>query len=437
MTKNQIKKRIFKYIKAFQKLDRKEKKFIPGKSKVRYAGAFYDEKELIYMCDAMLEGWFGIGKLGRLLEEKLTKYIGSKSTVLVNSGSSASLVSMSTLINNLNPNKIPVASEVITPACTFATTVGAIVQTGLVPVFVDVSLGNYNVIPEMVAKAITKKTKVMFLPHTLGNPNQMDKIKQIAKQYKLLLVEDNCDALGSEYNGQKTGSFGSLATSSFYPAHHMTMAGEGGAVYINDLTLLKAVSTIRNWGRGCWCSDKNSGYLGACKQRFNFKLDGIPIDHKYLFLTLGYNLKPVEIQAAMGLAQMDKFDQMTKLRALNFKQLNNFFKKHEKYFILPESFPKAKPSWFAYPLTIREDTPFDRVGITQFLEENLIETRTLFAGNITRQPAMKGVNYKIAGKLTNSDKIMKDTFFIGTGPHITTTHVNYIQEIFTKFFKKI
>ncbi len=409
--------------------------FIPGKSKVRYSGAFYDEKELIAMTNAMLEGWFGLGHQGELLENKLSNYIGSHSTLLTNSGSSASLLCMATLTSDLFPERIEPGSEVLTPACTFATTVAAIVHKNLIPVFVDIDLDTYNVNLDMLEKAISRKTKAMFIPHTLGNPNDMNTLMKIAKRHNLHVIEDNCDALGSEYDGKKTGSFGILATCSFYPAHHITLAGEGGAVFINDPRLHRTVLTYRNWGRGCWCNSTEKSEHGACGHRFDFKIDGMPIDHKYYFLTLGYNLKPVEIQAAMGLVQLQKFPKMAQARRDNFAALFDFFKQYEKFFILPKSPKKANPCWFGFSLTIRDDAPFSRFQITTFMESKLIETRTVFAGNLVRHPAMKRIQYRTFGDLLNSDKVLKDTFFIGIGPHITNQHLAYMKETFTEFFK--
>lgn len=436
MTKHRIRTKIQTLLKNYVTLSKRQKKFIPGKSQVRYASAYYGAEELYEMTGAMLDGWFGLGRRGEMLERQLARYIRSSSALLTNSGSSASLLSIASLTSYLYADRIEKDAEVITPACTFATTVAAIVHNRLTPVFVDVDLDTLNPPYSLIEQAITKKTRLLFLPHTLGNPNKMDSVMEIAKKHHLLVVEDNCDALGSEYNGKKTGSFGVLATCSFYPAHHITLAGEGGAVFINDPRLHRVVLTYRNWGRGCWCNSLEKKPLGACGHRFDFKIEGIPVDHKYYFLTLGYNLKPVEIQAAMGLVQLKRFPQMAKIRRRNFSILYDFFKNYEDFFILPRSVPKANPCWFSFPLTIREGAPFTRFDISQFLENHLIETRTVFAGNITRQPAMRRVNYRVVGTLTNSDKILKDTFFIGLGPHIGNFHLDYIQEMFRKFLSR-
>ena len=434
-TKAALRKKIHLLLRRYRLLDELEKRFIRGKKKVRYSGAFYRAEELERMVDALLNGWFGLGINGEKFEHRISDYIGCNRTLLTNSGSSASLLSMASLTSDLYANKVERGAEVVTPACTFATTAAAIVHQGLVPVFIDVDLGTYNTSPARIARAISKKTRILFLPHTLGNPNEMDQIMEIARQNKLFVVEDNCDALGSEYDKKKTGSFGELATCSFYPAHHITLAGEGGAVFINDPRLYRVVLTYRNWGRGCWCTSLEKDPNGACRNRFNFKIDGIPVDHKYYFLTLGYNLKPVEVQAAMGVVQLKRFPKMAEMRRSNFMALNAYFKKYEKFFILPRSVKKANPCWFSYPLTIRDGAPFTREQITRYLENKLVETRTVFAGNIVRQPALKRINYRVVGTLRNSDKVLKDTFFVGLGPHITTMQLEYMQDIFSNFFK--
>ncbi len=434
MIKQKTRNQILQILTRYQNLTTKP--FFPGKSRIQYAGAYYGKQELALMIDVLLDGWFGLGKRGELLERRLTKFIGANSTLLTNSGSSASLLCMAALKSNFYADRIEPGSEIITPSCTFATTVAAIVNNGFVPVFVDVDLETFNVNPNSLSQAVSKKTRAVFLPHTLGNPNEMDAIMDIAKKFNLHVIEDNCDALGSEYDGKKTGSFGVLATCSFYPAHHMTLAGEGGAIFINDLRLQRVILTLRNWGRGCWCSSLEKNSDGACRNRFNFSIDNIPIDHKYFFLELGYNLKPVELQAAMGLAQLRRFPKMAKARRENFAKFYNFFKNFENFFVLPKSSKKADPCWFSFPLTLRDNTPFTRREITTFLEKNKIETRTVFAGNILRQPAMRRVFCRKVGDLKNSDKILKDTFFIGVWPGITELARNYIMEMFSSFLKK-
>lgn len=416
--------------------EKPSKKFIPGKTKVQYSGSYFGKEEVKAMMEAIFKGWFGLAWCGQELEFKLSRFIGAKSTLLTNSGSSASLLAMSALTNKYFTDRIEKGSEVITPACTFATTAASIVHAGLTPVFVDVELGTYNISPASLQKAISKKTRAIFLPHTLGNPNEMDKVVKIAKKHSLYLVEDNCDALGSSYDGQRTGSFGILATSSFYPAHHITLAGEGGAVFINDKRLERIILSLRNWGRGCWCTGLEKNPNGACGYRFDFKVDNILIDHKYYFTNLGYNLKPVEIQAAMGIAQLARYPKMMKLRKRNFIYLYKILKKLERFLILPKSLPLSDPVWFSFPITILNKSPFSRREITGYLESNGVETRTIFAGNVTRQPAFMGVKYRKAEDLPNSDRILEDTFFIGIWPGLGEKELDYVGDVLNNFFKK-
>lgn len=436
MGKDNLRKKIHTLIKKYYSLTFTKDKFIPGKTMIRYAGAVYNENELNAMVDVMLDGWFGLGKQGELLEKELAEFVGAKHAFLVNSGSSADLLAVSTLMSSQFADHLNPGDEVITLACTFPTLVASLIHNRLKPVFVDIDLETLNPKPEEIEKAISQKTKMIFLIHNLGNPNDMDSIMKIAKDNKLLVVEDNCDALGSTYNGQKTGSFGLLATESFYPAHHMTTAGEGGAIFINDPRLIRIAQSLRDWGRACWCGASGGGKNGLCGKRFKFKIDGIPYDHKYIFSHIGYNLKPVEIQAAMGRVQLEKINKFIKMRKRNFSFYYQFFKKYEKYFILPKATPKSEPSWFAYPLTVRKEAPFDRFSITQFLEKHLIQTRPIFAGNILRQPGFKGIDHRKAGNLTNSDFVFTNTFFIGVYPGINKTQIDYVKAIFTKFLKK-
>jgi len=435
-TETALREKIHSLIKTYYKKLRAKDVFIPGKTLIQYAGAVYDDGDLNAMVDVMLKGWFGLGEQGELLEKELAEYMGAKHAFLVNSGSSADLIAVSALMSYQFTGHLKPGDEVITPACTFPAVVAALVHKGLVPVFVDIDLDTLNPRAEDIEKAITKKTKMIFLVHTLGNPNDMDSIMQIASKHKLLVLEDNCDALGSTYDGKKTGTFGILSAESFYPAHHMTTAGEGGAVFINDLRLKRIISSLREWGRACWCGAAGGGENGVCGVRFKYKIDDIPYDHKYIFSHIGYNVKPVEIQAAMGRVQLTKVPQFTEARKRNFAAYTHFFKDYEDLFVLPRAMPKSDPSWFAFPLTIRKDTPFDRFTLTRFLEERMIQTRPIFAGNILRQPGYKNIKHRKAGNLTNSDITFTNTFFIGVYPAITSKHVDYITSTFKEFFKK-
>ncbi len=437
MTQEKIRQQLARLIKRYYAYERREKTFVPGKTRVRYSGGYFGHQEIVAMMDSLLNGWLGMNIIGEKFEKKLAEYLNTYKTLVTNSGSSSSLLAISSLTSRLRPYPLKAGDEVITPACTFATTVSAIVRNNLVPKFIDVDINTLNPTIAMVEKAMSRKTKALFLAHTLGNPNEMDRILMLAKKYNLYVIEDNCDGLGSIYKGKKTGTFGHLGTLSFYPAHHMTLAGEGGAVIVNDPDFYKIALTLRNWGRGCWCLPSEKNPLGACKNRFNYTLEGdIPVDQRYYFSELGYNLKPVEVQVAMGIVQLRRFPMMAKKRRDNFSALEKFFNGWEKFFYLPKSLPKADPCWFAFPLTVREKAPFTRNQILAHLENHQIEGRSLFAGNIVRHPALRGVDYKVSGNLKNSDNILKNSFFVGVWPGIGSKERTYMQDVFENFLVK-
>lgn len=427
------KKQIYKLISKF--LAGKKEKFIPGKTLVRYAGAVVDDEEINAAVDTLLEGWFGLAQQGELFEKELAVYVGVKFAKLTNSGSSANLLALASLKSWQLQNNLKDGDEVITAACSFPTTISAIVHNNLVPVFLDADPQTYNLRVEDIEKAISPKTRLIFVCHTLGNPNEMDKLTAVAKKHNLFVVEDNCDALGSAYDGRKTGSFGILTTESFYPAHHITM-GEGGAVLINDMRLDRIVQSLRDWGRACWCGASGGPTDGLCGVRFKFKIDGLPYDHKYIFSHVGYNLKPIELQAAIGRIQLRKYPNFMAIRKRNFSTYFNFLKQYEKFFILPKSLPKADPCWFAFPLTIRKDAPFDRLTLVKFLEDRAIQTRPSFSGNILKQPGYKNIRHRQIDSLVNSDAIFERTFFVGIYPGLTPRHLDYVMEVFTEFLKK-
>ncbi len=431
-----IKKRLLTLIQQYVAHQQEMRQFIPGKTRVRYAGAYYGEQEVTAMVTAILDGWFGLGSLGEQLEKKLASYIGVPKALLTNSGSSASLLAIATLSSPNFSWGLREGDEVITPACTFPTTVNPLLFYRLTPVFLDVALDTLNIPAEKFSDAIGRKTKAIFVPHTLGNPNAMDTLTRLCKEHALLLIEDNCDALGSEYAGKKTGSFGILATESFYPAHHMTTAGEGGAVFVSDERLYKTALSLRDWGRACYCKSTEQNPMGACNNRFGFLINGHPADHKYMFANIGFNLKPTEVQAAMGFVQLDRFPEFVKKRRENFEFFYQLFKKYEDYFILPRSLPKADPCWFSFPLTIKDGAPFSRRDITLYLEEHLVETRSLFAGNILRHAPYRNIPHRVVGELTNSDKILEDTFFIGVWPGIGKQERNYVADVVTEFLAR-
>ena len=434
MSEEESRRKIREEIKGI--FDRKKREFTPGETNIQYAGDVIDEKEIVAIVDSVLDGWFGLGKHGAAFSRDLSKFIGTKHTVLTNSGSSANLLAVSALSAKTFQNRLMPGDEAIIPAgAVFPTTFNPLIQNNLRPVLVDIGLGTYNTTPEMIKSAITEKTRLIMLPHTLGNPNQMDDIMQIAKEHNLFVIEDTCDALGSKYNGQMCGTFGDMGTSSFYPAHHMTM-GEGGVVFTDNAQLRKILKSIRDWGRDCHCEWDQKSPDGTCEKRIGFEVDGIEYDHRYVYSNIGYNLKPLDLQAAMGRQQLKKLTEFNKIRKMNFKLLYDGVSKYEKFFILPKSVSNADPVWFAFPLTIKDNVPFRRRDITKFLEEKKIQTRVLFSGNIVRQPAYKNINYNISGELKNSDKVMKDSFFVGVYPGIDEKRIEYVLQMFEKFLKK-
>lgn len=410
--------------------------FLPGVTKVRYAGAVYDDTEINAIIDSLLQGWFGMGQKASEFQSSFAKYLGNSYASITNSGSSANLLAVSALMSDNFENKILASSEVITPATTFPTTLNPIIQTGLKPVFIDCDIGTYNIKLDMLDEALSEKTKMLFIPHTLGNPNNMDVVMDFVKENNLLLIEDCCDALGSKYRNRLVGGFGDISTFSFYPAHHMTM-GEGGALSTNNAQLNRIINSLRDWGRDCRCRWNENNPNGLCNSRFGYKLDGISYDHRYIYSEIGYNLKPLELQAAMGLVQLKKLPEFVRVRERNFKRIYEIFSKYENYFILPVPVQHSKPSWFAFPLTLRNDSKFRREDLLKWFEKNKIETRLLFSGNIMHQPAYRNMDCRVVGGLKNSDKIMKDTFFIGVYPGMTEEKMDYISQKIDEFIKSL
>lgn len=411
-------------------------KFIPGKTWIKYAGRVYDVEEYLNLVDASLDGWITAGRYTEEFEFEFAKFIGVESSLLVNSGSSANLIALSSLTSPLlGKDKLKKGDEVITVAAGFPTTVNPIVQNGAIPVFVDIEQKTYNINIEEVRSAISDKTKAIMIAHTLGNPFDLDKILKICMDENLYLIEDNCDALGSKYNGKMTGSFGNISTVSFYPAHHITM-GEGGSVNTNDPILERIIRSFRDWGRDCYCE---TGASDSCGMRFTQKFGDLPIgyDHKYVYSHIGYNLKATDLQAALGVAQLKKANRFIEARKKNFHFLYERLKQYEDYFILPESLPKAEPSWFAFPLTIRTNSGFKRTNITNFLERNKVMTRTLFAGNLIKHPAYLDVDKRVPSELSITNKVMNDSFFIGVYPGITEEMIDYIDSTFNEFIRSL
>lgn len=411
--------------------------FVPGKSLVPVSGKVFDEQEILLATEAILDGWWTEGRFSDLFEEKISKWLGIKHTILVNSGSSANLLAISALKSaRLGDKSLKDGDEVITVAAGFPSTVNPIAQNNLVPVFVDVDLGAYNIDVEAVKQAVSQKTRAIIVAHTLGNPFDLDTISDICQKNNLWLVEDNCDALGSKYGGKYTGTFGHISTSSFYPAHHITM-GEGGALFTNDQLLNKIIRSLRDWGRDCWCK---TGHDNTCGKRFDWKLGEMPFDydHKYIYSEAGYNLKLTDMQAALGVAQMDKLDGFIEKRKENFNLLYGGLKKYENFFILPSWLEQAEPSWFGFLLTIKEESPFDRKQIIEHLQSAKIGTRYLFGGNLTKQPYFinNKIEYRIAGDLKNTDLVTNNTFWIGCYPGLTEEMLDYVIKSFEAFLTR-
>ena len=401
--------------------------FEPGKSVVPPSGKLMGAEELKGMVEASLDGWLTTGRFNEAFERQLAKFIGVRSSLTVNSGSSANLVAFMALTSPmLGDRAIKPGDEVITVAAGFPTTVNPILQAGAVPVFVDIELGTYAVDASKIEAAIGPKTKAIMMAHTLGNPFDLGAVTALCKQHNLWLVEDCCDALGSTYLGQNVGTFGDLGTLSFYPAHHITM-GEGGAVFTNTPRLRQIAESFRDWGRDCYCAP---GKDNTCGTRFCKKLGDLPegYDHKYTYSHLGYNLKITDMQAACGLAQLEKAPEFIARRRENFKYLYERLKRLEDLLLLPKATPHSDPSWFGFPLTLKADAPITRVALTQFLDDRKIGTRLLFAGNLTRQPYMKGLNYRISGSLEVTDIVMNQTFWVGVQPSLTHDMLDYVAD---------
>jgi CDP-6-deoxy-D-xylo-4-hexulose-3-dehydrase len=425
------------FVRDYYEFAHRPKAFIPGQSRLPYAGRVYDEKEMLNLVDSALDFWLTAGRFEREFTAKLAGFLGARHIITTNSGSSANLLAIAALTSpKLGDRRLKPGDEVLTVAAGFPTTVAPIVQHGLVPVFVDIDLGTYNVNVPQLEAAISEKTRAIFLAHTLGVPFDLEQVAALARRHNLWLIEDNCDALGAKWDEQYTGTFGHLGTLSFYPAHHITM-GEGGAVITNDPKLKQLVTSFRDWGRDCWC---DPGRDNTCGKRFAQQWGTLPFgyDHKYVYSHLGYNLKLTDMQAAVGLAQLDKLSAFIEKRQANWRRLYQGLQELEEFFILPEVPPRAEASPFGFVLTIRDGAPFNRQEITNFLEARKIQTRTVFAGNIVRQPAFTegGAPYRIAGELKNTDKVMTDTFWIGVYPGLTAAMLDYMVEEIREFIRE-
>jgi CDP-4-dehydro-6-deoxyglucose reductase, E1 len=412
--------------------------FVPGTTAIGYAGRVYDAEEMVNLVESSLDFWLTAGRFASRFETRLASMYGVRSASLVNSGSSANLVAFSALTSHTwQERRIKAGDEVITVAAGFPTTVFPMLQFGAVPVFVDVTLPTYNIDVARLEEALSPRTRAVMVAHTLGNPFDLDAVTEFCRRHDLWLVEDNCDANGSLYRGRMTGSFGDLATLSFYPPHHMTM-GEGGAVLSNSPAMMRVVNSFRDWGRDCWC---DPGKDNTCGKRFAWQLGDLPTgyDHKYTYTHLGYNLKVTDMQAAVGVAQLEKLEGFGQARRDNWHFYRQAFDDLDEFFVLPEPTMHSDPSWFGFVLTVREDAPFTRDQIVQHLESKKIQTRMLFAGNLVRQPAIaqwiaeRPGSYRIVGDLTNTDAIMNRTFWIGVYPGLTAPMRDYVADTLRAF----
>jgi len=431
-TEQQLRAQILAMVKEYHDVKYSNREYIPGKTPVRYAGRVFDEKELQLLVDASLDFWLTSGRYSEQFEAEFADFVGAEYAMLTNSGSSANLLALTALTSHLMGEKrLRPGDEVITVAAGFPTTVNPIIQNGLVPVFLDIELGTYNIKVEDLEQALSPKTRAVMLAHTLANPYNLDVMTDFVKRHDLYLVEDCCDALGSTYRGKHVGTFGHVATCSFYPAHHITL-GEGGMVFTNDDVIARAVTSIRDWGRDCYCK---GGENNTCGKRFGGTYGELPhgYDHKYVYSHIGYNLKVTDMQAAIGVAQMEKLPHFIEMRKANFKAWSEGFRQFEKYFILPHATEHSDPSWFAFSVSVREDAPFTRTELTNHLAVKGIETRNLFAGNITKQPAYLDIEKRVVGSLKNTDFAMNNTFFLGTFPGMKHEMIQYSLETIEEF----
>jgi len=431
MSESKLRHEILEKTKEYYKFKYKDKIYIPG-ARIPFAGRVFDENELVNLVDASLDLWLTAGRYAEEFEYEFAMFMDTEYCILVNSGSSANLIALAALTSpQLGKKRLNKGDEVITVAAGFPTTVNPIIQNGLIPVFVDVELGTYNIQIQELEKAYSEKTKAVMIAHTLGNPFDLGGVLDFVNKHNLFLVEDCCDAVGSTYNGKKVGTFGHIATVSFYPAHHITM-GEGGAVLTNDDELAKIATSFRDWGRDCYCAP---GADNTCGRRFSMQYGNLPkgYDHKYVYSHIGYNLKVTDMQAAIGLAQLQKLPGFIEKRKNNFNKLKKGLSKFNESLILPEATQYSDPSWFGFPITVRIDAPFTRNNLTQYLENNGVMTRLLFAGNIIKQPAYMDVEFRTIGSLKNTDLVMNNTFFIGVYPGIDDEKIEYILNTFENF----
>jgi len=428
----QIREQIMALVADYHRVAHQPQPFIAGQSPVPVSGKVYGPEEMQLLVDSALDFWLTTGRFNTAFEQRLAARLGVKHLLTTNSGSSANLLALSALCSpTLRSDALKPGDEMITVATGFPTTINPALQYGLVPVFVDVDLPTYNIKAEMIEAAVSDRTRVIMIAHTLGNPFDLTEVMRVAEKYDLWVVEDTCDALGATYEGRTVGTFGDIGTLSFYPAHHITM-GEGGAVFTDKPRLKRVIESMRDWGRDCWCAP---GMDNTCGKRFARTLGQLPFgyDHKYTYSHAGFNLKITDMQAAVGVGQLDRLDDFIAARRRNFDRLTEVFREWEHLFILPEATPRSEPSWFGFPLTLREGAPFAREDLTKWFDAHRIGTRLLFGGNIIRQPYFRGRNYRVVGELSNADMVTERTFWLGVFPGLTQDHIGYIGDTVRRF----
>ena len=433
MSEKELREKILQLVKEYAESEHKPKEFVSGASVIPPSGKVYGAQEMMNLVDASLDFWLTTGRYNEAFEKRFADFLNVKHVLTTNSGSSADLLAFTALTSpKLGDRALKPGDEVITVAAGFPTTVNPIIQNGLIPVFVDVDIPTYNIAPEQIENAVSEKTRAIMIAHTLGNPFNLDAVMAVAEKHKLWVIEDCCDALGSTYNGKLVGTFGHIGTCSFYPAHHITM-GEGGAVFTNDGKLKKIIESFRDWGRDCYCEP---GKDNTCGKRFGWQLGDLPAgyDHKYIYSHVGYNLKITDMQAAVALAQMERLPGFIQQRKDNFNYLKNKMSSLSEFLILPESTPNSDPSWFGFPITLKEDAPVARVDLLKYLDQNKIGSRLLFAGNLTKQPYFEGKEYRISGELKNTDLVMNNTFWIGIYPGLSEEMLDFVVDKFETFF---
>nr|3BB8_A Chain A, CDP-4-keto-6-deoxy-D-glucose-3-dehydrase [unidentified]3BB8_B Chain B, CDP-4-keto-6-deoxy-D-glucose-3-dehydrase [unidentified] len=433
MSQEELRQQIAELVAQYAETAMAPKPFEAGKSVVPPSGKVIGTKELQLMVEASLDGWLTTGRFNDAFEKKLGEYLGVPYVLTTTSGSSANLLALTALTSpKLGVRALKPGDEVITVAAGFPTTVNPTIQNGLIPVFVDVDIPTYNVNASLIEAAVSDKTKAIMIAHTLGNLFDLAEVRRVADKYNLWLIEDCCDALGSTYDGKMAGTFGDIGTVSFYPAKHITM-GEGGAVFTQSAELKSIIESFRDWGRDCYCAP---GCDNTCKKRFGQQLGSLPFgyDHKYTYSHLGYNLKITDMQAACGLAQLERIEEFVEKRKANFKYLKDALQSCADFIELPEATENSDPSWFGFPITLKEDSGVSRIDLVKFLDEAKVGTRLLFAGNLTRQPYFHDVKYRVVGELTNTDRIMNQTFWIGIYPGLTHDHLDYVVSKFEEFF---